>query len=71
MPIEITTKKEGFRRAGVEHCGTQVYDDGHFTAEQLEQLKSEAMLVVREVPAAASEAASAVAKGKGKDASGS
>ncbi|MDL2320767.1 hypothetical protein LJC47_00255 [Desulfosarcina sp. OttesenSCG-928-B08] len=45
--IRITSKKEGFRRAGVAHSRTpKEYPDEAFTAEQLKQLKAEPMLVV-------------------------
>ncbi|MBC3252856.1 hypothetical protein H8I91_21560 [Serratia fonticola] len=47
MPIRITAKRDGFRRAGINHSGTPTtYDDEHFSARQLAQLKAEPMLVV-------------------------
>jgi len=49
MSIKITAKKDGFWRCGVQHFGTQIYSDNKFTAEQLERLKAEQMLVVEEV----------------------
>jgi hypothetical protein len=47
--IRITTKREGFRRAGVAHFGSRDYPEGTFTAEQLDALYAEPMLVVDEV----------------------
>lgn len=45
--ITITSKKEGFRRLGVAHSQTPTtYDDDRFTAEELEILQKEPMLVV-------------------------
>ncbi|WP_304168579.1 HI1506-related protein [Lonsdalea britannica] len=47
MPIQITAKREGFRRCGIAHSETtKTYPDNHFTAEQLAKLESESMLVV-------------------------
>lgn len=47
--IRITAKRNGFRRAGMAHYGTQEYPDGFFDAETLASLKAESMLVVEEV----------------------
>lgn len=47
--IRITAKREGFRRAGVAHCGTRDWPDGTFAPEQLAALKAEPMLVVEEI----------------------
>ncbi len=47
--IRITSKRDGFRRAGMSHSGTRDYPAGTFTAEQLEALTGEPMLVVDEV----------------------
>lgn len=45
--ITITSKKEGFRRLGVAHSQTPtIYDDDRFTAEELEILQKEPMLIV-------------------------
>ena len=41
MPVKIIAKKDGFRRAGLAHFGTQVYPDDHFTEAQLEALGNE------------------------------
>lgn len=47
--LEITTKREGFRRAGIAHEGTKVHPFDKLDPDQVEQLKNEPMLVVREV----------------------
>lgn len=47
--IRITTKKDGFRRAGMAHHGTQDYADDHFSAAQLAALRNEALLVVEDI----------------------
>ena len=47
--IRITTKRDGFRRAGVAHFGSRDYPEGTFTPEQLDALYAEPMLVVDEV----------------------
>ncbi len=45
--IRITCKKDEFRRCGVNHTKTTTeYLDDRFTAEELELLKNEPMLVV-------------------------
>lgn len=50
MGILIASKRDGFRRAGVEHSSTPtLYTDEHFTKEQLAALKAEPMLIVQEV----------------------
>lgn len=47
MGILITSKREGFRRAGVEHSSTPtLHADDRFTKEQLAALKAEPMLIV-------------------------
>lgn len=47
MPIIITAKRDGFRRCGIAHPGTPTtYQDDAFTAEQLQALQAEPMLVV-------------------------
>ena len=48
--LTIVCRKPGFRRAGVAHPDRAEYPAGHFTAEQLEQLKAEPMLTVIEAP---------------------
>lgn len=62
MPIQITCKKPGFRRAGMAHPARAMYPDGHFTPEQMRALQAEPMLVVTEVPA--TENLAKVGKGK-------
>lgn len=45
--IDITAKRDGFRRAGIAHSEkTQTYPLSQFTKVQLEQLQKEPMLVV-------------------------
>ncbi|TNI12704.1 HI1506-related protein [Aeromonas veronii] len=47
MVIDITAKREGFRRAGIAHSETtKTYPVSRFTPAQLEQLKAEPMLIV-------------------------
>lgn len=49
--IQIVSKKDGFRRAGVAHPGTPTnYPDDHFDEAQLKALKDEPMLVVSLLP---------------------
>ncbi|MCM0757353.1 HI1506-related protein [Sporomusa sphaeroides DSM 2875] len=51
MSIRITSKKEGFRRCGIEHsCTPQTYSQDHFTPEQLAALRAEPMLIVDFLP---------------------
>lgn len=47
--IRITAKRDGFRRAGIAHHGTQTYPADHFSEEELAALKAEPMLVVDEI----------------------
>ena len=50
MGILIASKRDGFRRAGVEHSSTPtLYADDRFTDEQLAALEAELMLVVHHV----------------------
>ena len=47
--IVITSKKDGFRRAGMAHSDRpRKYPDDHFSDEQMEALRNEPMLVVQE-----------------------
>lgn len=39
--VRITSKRDGFRRAGIAHTGQVTHEPGAFTPLQLEQLKSE------------------------------
>lgn len=48
--IRITSKKDGFRRAGVTHTGTTTYPPGTFTLEEVHQLQNDPMLVVDFLP---------------------
>ncbi|MEG2140825.1 MAG: HI1506-related protein [Bilophila sp.] len=50
--IRITTIRDGFRRAGIVHTGTQDYADTDFTPEQLALLRAEPLLIVVETPKA-------------------
>ncbi len=51
MPIQITAKRDGFRRCGMAHSDkTQTYADDHFSPKVLAELKAEPMLVVSHVP---------------------
>ncbi|EPP1150817.1 HI1506-related protein [Yersinia enterocolitica] len=51
MPIQITAKRDGFRRCGMAHSDkTQTYADGHFSPSVLAELQAETMLVVSYVP---------------------
>ena len=52
MPICITSKKDGFRRCGVDHPSARTeYPDGKFTPDQIRALQAEPMLVVELIPA--------------------
>lgn len=47
MPIQITAKRDGFRRCGIAHSDkTTTYDDGFFSKAQLAELKTEPQLIV-------------------------
>jgi hypothetical protein len=50
MGILIISKRDGFRRAGIEHPSTPtLHDDDRFTKEQLAALEAEPMLIVQYV----------------------
>ncbi len=50
MAIQIISKKNGFRRCGIAHSTKAViYPDDRFTADELEILNDEPMLIVTEV----------------------
>ncbi|OED38944.1 hypothetical protein AB834_00480 [PVC group bacterium (ex Bugula neritina AB1)] len=50
MYLKIISKLDGFRRAGIAHSlEEKVYEKKRFTKEQIEKLKAEPMLIVREV----------------------
>ena len=58
MPIRITAKRDGFRRAGITHSGTPTtHADDRFSARQLAQLKAEPMLIVEVISSQAEQAA--------------
>ncbi|MEQ9943634.1 HI1506-related protein [Pectobacterium aroidearum] len=47
MPIQITSRSDGFRRCGMAHSAkTQTYPDDHFTTAELETLEREPQLIV-------------------------
>lgn len=50
MPIQITAKRDGFRRCGIAHSEiTQTYADDHFSADDLNVLEKEPQLIVVKV----------------------
>lgn len=50
MPIQITARRDGFRRLGIAHSASTVtYPDGHFSKDELAILKSDPNLIVIEV----------------------
>lgn len=50
MPIQITAKRDGFRRCGIAHSETTTtYPDGHFTDTQVRELEAEPNLVVIQI----------------------
>lgn len=55
--IEIISRRDGFRRAGIEHHGVARHVADAFTAAQLDQLRREHMLTVREIEEADQDAA--------------
>ena len=49
MPVQITARRDGFRRLGMAHSASTVtYPDGRFTPEELSILKAEPNLIVTE-----------------------
>ena len=50
--LRVTTKRDGFRRAGIEFNGTTTLPLSDLTPEQAEAIKAEPMLVVDEVDVA-------------------
>lgn len=64
--IQVTSKKEGFRRCGVSHPARPTdHPAGSFTEEQVEILKAEPMLTVVEIEEAPKLSANeAIAKAK-------
>ncbi|HGM6655036.1 MULTISPECIES: HI1506-related protein [Serratia] len=54
MPIQITARREGFRRCGIAHSAkTTTYEDGRFTPKQLAELENDPQLVVVRIAAGA------------------
>lgn len=50
MPVQITARRDGFRRLGMAHSASTVtYPDDRFTPEELRILKAEPNLVVTEI----------------------
>ncbi len=47
--LRVSAKRDGYRRCGVEHNGTVDHPAGIFTAEQVDVLKADPLLVVQEV----------------------
>lgn len=65
--IRIVSRKDGFRRCGIEHAAMPTeYPNDRFTAEQLAQLQAEPMLVVDVLPDTPAEDAPGGETGKGK-----
>lgn len=55
--LRITSRRDGFRRAGIAHPARPVeHPIKSFTAEQLAQLKAEPVLVVEEIDSKAEKA---------------
>lgn len=50
--IEISSRRDGHRRAGMRHTGTVLHDPAAFDKTQLAQLRADPQLVVREVEVA-------------------
>lgn len=56
--LRVTTKRDGFRRAGIEWAGTTTVPLSDLTADQVDAIKGEtAMLIVDEVDIEADKAA--------------
>lgn len=50
MPVQITARRDGFRRLGMAHSASTVtYPDDRFTPEELRILKAETNLIVTEM----------------------
>lgn len=47
--LRVTTRREGFRRAGREWNGTTVVPLNELTEDQVEAIKAESMFIVDEV----------------------
>jgi hypothetical protein len=64
MALQVVSKKDGFRRAGIAHTGVKVYRKGELTKAQEKSIRAEPMLVSTDVaePPEAGDAAEATAK---------
>jgi len=52
VPVAITSKIDGFRRAGRAHAAKRtIWPPGTWTEKQLDQLKAEPILIVEVLPA--------------------
>lgn len=49
--FKVTSKKDGFRRSGIVHSGTRIFEEGELTNEQIQSLKNEPLLIVEELEA--------------------
>ena len=47
--LRITSRKDGFRRAGLVHGGTVDHDIANLTEQQIAALKAEPLLTVEEI----------------------
>ena len=47
--LRVPTRRDGFRRAGIEFSGTTTLPLNELTADQVEAIKAEPMFVVDEV----------------------
>lgn len=54
--LRVATKRDGFRRAGIEFTGSTTLPLSDLTPEQVEAIKAEPMLVVDEVDIEAAKA---------------
>jgi len=55
LGLRVTSKRDGFRRAGYEWNGSTVIPLADLSKDQVEQLKAESLLVVEEVELAKAE----------------
>ncbi|HFK9525129.1 TPA: HI1506-related protein [Citrobacter farmeri] len=50
MPVQITARRDGFRRLGIAHSASTItYPDGRFTKAEVAILKNDPNLIVTEV----------------------
>lgn len=65
--LRITSRRDGFRRAGIVHPAVPVdHPIGELTEDQIEALRSERMLIVEEIDIPAPDDSSEKLKGRGK-----